>query len=81
MRVCEGEPASFGQVGQCDLGPLRQKAFNGAIFLLTGVAVAIALVLVVEREGGGRTRSGSQMKVGRVMGTLFAVSGFWRFWN
>lgn len=51
------------------------------VFLLTGVAVAIALVLVVEREGGGRTRSGSQMKVGRVMGTLFAVSGFWRFWN
>ena len=36
--VCEGEPASFGRVGQCDVGPLRRKALKVVIFLLTSVA-------------------------------------------
>ena len=68
MHACEGEPVSFGRVGQCHVGPLRRKALEVVIFLLTGVAMPYFLSWWRERKGGGQRRAGGQMTVGETWG-------------
>ena len=81
VHACEGEPVSFGRVGQCHVGPLRRKALEVVIFLLTGVAMPYFLSWWRERKGGGQRRAGGQMTGGGDLGVLVEISGSWGPWN